>query len=208
MIDETDWNMVLSGSDVNGTAERWTSKFLAIIDECIPSCKLQSKQNFPWITTNIVRLMQKRNTLFRKVKRSKKTSYFSRYKRLRNKVVHLLRNGKQQYFNTLTSANEKAFWKSVKLLNKNGENIPTLKSGDSVVASDKDKANLLNAKCWNSAEQPLAERMYAVNNSDTYGDSTVSPDEVLHIIYMVLILTKLMVQMGYLLTCLKQLPKV
>ena len=130
-----------------------------------------------------VRLMQKRNTLFRKAKRSKKTACFSRYKRLRNKVVHLLRNGKQQYFNTLTSANKKAFWKSVKLLNKNRENIPTLKSGDSVVASNKDKANLLNNFFVNIAEQPLTERMYAVNNSDAYDDSTVSPDEVLHIIY-------------------------
>ena len=160
MIDETDWNMVLSGSDVNGAAERWTSKFLAIMDECIPSRKLRSKQNVPWITVNIVRLMQKRNTLFRKAKRNKKTSCFSRYKRLRNKVVlnHLLRNSKQQYFNTFTSADKKAFWKSIKLLNKNRENIPTLKSGDSVVASNKDKANLLKnffAKCRNSAEQPL-----------------------------------------------------
>ena len=84
----------------------------------------------------------------------------------------------------VTSVNKKGFWKSVKSLNKNRENIPILKSGDSVVASNKDKANLLNNFFAKSAEQPLTERMYAVNNSDTYyGDSTVSPDEVLHIIY-------------------------
>ena len=45
LIDETDWNMVLSGSDVNGPTERWTSKFLAIMDECIPSRKLRSKRS-------------------------------------------------------------------------------------------------------------------------------------------------------------------
>ena len=58
-----------------------------------------------------------------------------------------------------------------------------MKSGDSVVASNKDKTNLLNNFFANVGIQPLTERMYAVNNSDTYGDSTVSPDKVLHIIY-------------------------
>jgi len=38
----------------------------------------------------------------------------------------MLRAAKQNYFNTLTSANSKQFWKMVKVVNKQQESIPTL----------------------------------------------------------------------------------
>ena len=41
MIEETDWNSVLSGPDVNLAAANLTATFLSIIDECIPHCLLQ-----------------------------------------------------------------------------------------------------------------------------------------------------------------------
>ena len=36
LIDGTDWNFVVSDSDVHKAAERWFDQFLAIVEECIP----------------------------------------------------------------------------------------------------------------------------------------------------------------------------
>ena len=54
LIALSDWNTILSGCDIDKAVEQWSTKFLAIMDECIPSRYLRPKQNLPWITTNIV----------------------------------------------------------------------------------------------------------------------------------------------------------
>ena len=67
--------------------------------------------------------------------------------------MNLVRNGKRQYFESLASADNKKFWKSVKLLNKIRETIPTLQYGDCIPSTDKEKADMLNtffASYWNS----------------------------------------------------------
>ena len=78
--------------------------------------------------------------------------------------MNLVRNGKCQYFESLAKAANKRFWKSVKLLNKNREIIPTLQYGDCIVSTDKEKADMLNTffgNCWNSSELPLSEEAYS-----------------------------------------------
>ena len=159
LIAQSDWNTILSGCDTDKAAEQWSTKFLAIMDECIPSRYLRPKQNLPWITTNIVQHIRKRTTLFQRAKRSNKEPHWSQYKKLHNKVVNLL--GKQLYFSKLMCTNKKNFWKSVKLLTKNHDSIPTLKLDDCSAVNDEDKANVLNtvfAKFWNTAETPLTEK--------------------------------------------------
>ena len=81
MIEETDWNSILSDSDVNKAAEQWSDRFLSIMEECIPCQYLQKKWNLPWLTKNIMQLIRKRKSLFRKAKRSSGKSYFDQYKK-------------------------------------------------------------------------------------------------------------------------------
>ena len=57
----------------------------------------------------------------------------------------LLRVSKQTFFNSrLNSASAKEFWKTVRVLNKSSTSIPVLTTGNTQVATNIEKANLLN----------------------------------------------------------------
>ena len=143
LIEETDWDSLLS-EYVDESTVRWTERYLAIMEQCIPRHSVRRKHNLPWLPTNIVRHIRKRNTMFQKAKRSKKESHYDQFKKLRNTVVSLMRKEKQKYFNNLTGANTKKFWKAVKYLNKNKQSIPTLEQDNVYAVSDVDKADMLN----------------------------------------------------------------
>ena len=65
LIEETDWDTFLS-EDVDESTVKWTERYLAIMEQCIPRHSVRN--NSPWLTTNIVRHIQKRNAMFQKVK--------------------------------------------------------------------------------------------------------------------------------------------
>lgn len=46
LIDTTDWNTILSSHNIDEETEQWTSKFIAIMDECVPSRNLTTKTKF------------------------------------------------------------------------------------------------------------------------------------------------------------------
>jgi len=123
--------------------------------------------------------MRKQNS---KLKRSKNPTHFAKYTKIRNEVTMILRTAKQNYFNVLTSANSKQFWKTAKLVNIQQQSIPTLNQGnvDDVILMRK-KSNMLNSyfsKCWNRSEPPL---------TDSLGDSYAECDETCsdHLLCMV-----------------------
>jgi len=75
--------------------------------------------------------------MFLRAKRSKNPTDFAKCKKIRNEVTMMLRAAKQNYLNTLMSANSKKFWKMFKLVNKQQE----LLSHDNVDAvTDEEKS--------------------------------------------------------------------
>ena len=78
LIEETDWDSLLS-ENVDESTVRWTERYLAIMEQCIPRHSVRRKHNLPWLTTNIVRHIRKRNTMFQKAKRSKKESHYDQF---------------------------------------------------------------------------------------------------------------------------------
>ena len=85
-------------------------------------------------------------------------SAYQRYRAARNKVVAMLRLSKTKFFRDLKFQTSKAFWKSMKMLNKQDCSIPTLVSNGSAVSDNLDKASLLNSffyKCFNDNSPPL-----------------------------------------------------
>ena len=77
--------------------------------------------------------------MFRKAKRTQKSKHLLKYKKLRNLVVSLVRQERERYFNSLHSASNKTFWKTMKLLKKNQVTIPSLQHDNIEVKSDKEK---------------------------------------------------------------------
>ena len=133
LIEEMDWNCILTDVSISRAAANFTERFLTIMEKCIPHCYLKKRHNLPWLTKNIIQLIRRRNLFFKKAKKSMSEVYIQKYKRLRNKIVNLLRNKKKEYFNRLATAGNKEFWKTIKLLNKNRDTIPALRYHDCTV---------------------------------------------------------------------------
>ena len=181
LILSTDWDSLLS-EDVDQSAERWTQQFLGIMEKCIPRKHLKKSKHLPWLSSNIVRHIRRRNDLFQKASRSKDSSHFNKYKKLRNKVVQMIRSAKKNFFHSMTPSS-KQFWKIVKLHNKNQVSIPKLSNDNVHADTDREKAEVLNAKCWNDSEPPLSEQTYddSLNEFDI-DDLLCTPDEIIHLI--------------------------
>ena len=89
--------------------------------------------------------MRKRKLLFCTARQSGDPSDLAFYHRQRSRVISLLRESKQKFFNNLASADSKHFWKSVKALNCK-RNIAAVTLSDGTVTADTSfgKAVLLN----------------------------------------------------------------
>ena len=137
----------------------WHSKFLQVMETCIPQALLKARKNLPWLFKPVVQAMRKRNMLFNAAKRSNSPSDWEKYMCVQNKVVAMLRWNKRQYFYSLQFATQKDFWKAIKVINKQDTSIPALWDGNTSVTSNNAKAELLNSyfyECFNHSFPPLS----------------------------------------------------
>ena len=160
MLDAIDWSALFQSSDVNTCWALWHTKFLQVMEACIPQSVLKARKNLPWLTKSVIQAMRRRNSLFRAAKRSDGDDLWNKYKTVRNQVVALLRLNKEQYFHNLQFSTSREFWKAIKVLNKQDSTIPTLWDDNTPVTSDSGKADLLNRyfhDCFNHSFPPLKD---------------------------------------------------
>ena len=72
----------------------------------------------------------------------------------------MLRQERMKYFNALSGASNKTFWKAMKCLYKQRNVIPVLQEDNITAVSDMEKANMLNtffSRCWNNTDQPMSQ---------------------------------------------------
>ena len=161
LIDSVDWDSILT-DDIDSSLFLWQQRFMSIMEECIPHTTVTSDRNSstPWLSKSIIRLIQKRNRLYKQKRKSPST--MRKYKHLRNIVVRRLRQAKKRYFHKLCSSsiNPKKFWKLYKSMTRNDSAIPTLQQNNQAASSSIDKANLLNnffSSCFNHQQPPLTK---------------------------------------------------
>ena len=117
-----DWSEVLvSELDPSSMFHLFYDQISAIIDKQIPfkqitrkEVKLRSK---PWITPAIKRSIQVKNKWHRKFLKTKSIYYFNKFKYDRNKLNHLLKLSKKQYYNNFfldNKYNTKNLWHAIK----------------------------------------------------------------------------------------------
>ena len=129
--------------------------------------------------------------MFQKAKRSHKQQHLLQIKKLRNKVVTMLRQEKIKYYNSLSGADNKSFWKTMKCLNKKEDTIPSLQEGNIQGVNAKEKSDMLNtlfSMCWNTSEPPLFEAdnttysENAHNHSLSLDNLLYTQEQVLHLL--------------------------
>ena len=83
LIDEFNWDSVLS-ENIELSWELWHKQFMSVMAQSIPNRVIPTRRNLPWLNKSIVKLMRKRNQLFKKVKR---TGNFRQFKLARNRTL-------------------------------------------------------------------------------------------------------------------------
>ena len=97
------------------------SKLSNIIDKHIPLKQLSQREvkikSKPWITPGLSRSIHVKNNLYKKSIRSKSMYYHERFKLYRNKLNHLLKISKKQYYNDFfrdCNRDGKKVWKGIR----------------------------------------------------------------------------------------------
>ena len=137
----------------NDVESNWNNFKQAInnaITSHIPQKPPQSRNNLPWITPSIKRLMNRRTRLYRKTKSLQTEKAWNDYRILRNKITNCIRNAHTKYQTSLFNENEKTnhknFWKYIKNIRTDQHGISPLNENGNTINSSKGKATVLNNK--------------------------------------------------------------
>jgi len=123
-------------------------------DEChkcldlIPSKQSVPSSRYPWISTNIKRLSNKKRRLYNKARTSQLESDWKAYKDLKHQVQRECRIAHDSYVSKLINNNistgNKRFWTYIKSKRIDQYGIPTLEKDNKTYTDNVDKANILN----------------------------------------------------------------
>ena len=142
-----DWDAML-----NGTMHEDYPKFIEQLNSatrgCIPKRISPRKKKNLYMTTEAMRLKNKKNHLWRRYIHTKTPYDLSVYTRCKNRIRNLTKSLRRQYEGSIVKqikGKPKIFWKYVKSKLKTRERIPTLKNTDGTLSvSPYEKAEALN----------------------------------------------------------------
>ena len=59
---------IIVDHDVDASWHNFNTRFLSVMDQCIPSTYLPTRCNRPWLNKRIIQLIRKKNSLFVRAK--------------------------------------------------------------------------------------------------------------------------------------------
>nr|XP_054755967.1 uncharacterized protein LOC129261972 [Lytechinus pictus] len=130
----------------------------------IPHRNSRPKTSHPYITSKIIREMNKRDRLYKKARRSRSHSDWETYKTKRNSVQRAKESAHSEYLQNVVGGSlmtdAKKFWRYVKAQRRESVGIPTLKVGNVSYVSNEEKANALNAQFSSVLHMIILHRYY------------------------------------------------
>ena len=113
--------LVSTCSDANHMFNSFYAKLSEIVDTHVPVKQIPKKELKlrlrPWITPAIKKSIQIKNNLYKKFLKTKLLYYHSKFKYYRNKLNHLIKISKKQYYTNyfnLNHGNPKQIWTGIK----------------------------------------------------------------------------------------------
>ena len=187
-------------SDVNNKFEIFHEHFMKTFEKHLPLKKISKtkvkQQQKPWITAAIRKSISIREKNFKKFIKTNNHTFYDNYKLYRNKINHLIRKSKSNYFKSYFERfreNSKKIWTGVnKILNKTfstTQNI-VLNQNGKIISNQKNVADEFNnffinvgqnlsKKIKKSTKNPLA---YIQKTTKSLFLSLITKDEVEKII--------------------------
>ena len=151
-LEAVDWTYFYSCRHVNEAWSIMKSILTNIFDRHAPKlCKNIRGQSAPWLSSDVKKLMNDRDKLLRKSRRTKDQLDISQYKRKRNEVNIAIRKARSSYHKNMlkeNSGNPNKFWKSLKTIYPTKSTTgPSMHSFDIDGIKTDDPARISNAFC-------------------------------------------------------------
>ncbi|XP_064393634.1 uncharacterized protein LOC135341084 [Halichondria panicea] len=176
-----------SFTDINSALSQWKNSFLSVLSRHIPRRLVSTRKHIPWLTTEIIRLLRRRDCSHSRAKALNTESSWSKFRSLRNRSVAAVRAAKWAFLKSLGSLikSPKEFWSTYHALSPTKQRIPhTLTNGTITADSPFSKANLLNThftSCLSNTTDVLSSPWDAPV-SPSLDSISCSPDQVLSLL--------------------------
>ena len=122
----------------------------------IPTKTLLQGFNQPWINRKCKRLLRRKKRLYKRVRRTRLKSDWSKLRRAVNECKKQCRKAHDQYINKniLNSTDTKRFYKYIKYKQKDNITVAPLKQNGNTSIDDLKKVNILNEQYCNVFSKP------------------------------------------------------
>ena len=183
-INTANFEYTKNGTCLNADMQQFITEVNKIIDKHAPCRKITKKElkerTKPWITKGIRRSIKQRNKLFNKLKnecnQQDKMVIQSKIKVYRNKIKHLLRDSKKNYYKNYfknNAINIKNLWKGINEIISNKKDVASsincIETNDNNkknnITDKKEIANKFNKYFTNVADKILKTRRFVGNKS-------------------------------------------
>ena len=145
------WDIFYQNSPDESSIEDIWSTFKNIIHEAIelhvPSKEISGKYRPPWITTEVSRLIRRKQRIYNKAKKYNRPADWEKFRETRKIVQNKTRAAHSDYVNQLIGTGDgdpKCIWRYLKGLRKDNCGVGTLVSNGIAATTAQDKANMLN----------------------------------------------------------------
>ena len=122
--------MLWKRGDLESCWQTWKDLFFAAVRDYIPTKRLRGRNPVPLLTGAIMRLINKKETVRRKLKSHPSESLKMKFRSLRSQVKRAIRERRDEFFNTANidfKSNLKRVWSVLKTSSKL-RNIPEIVS--------------------------------------------------------------------------------
>jgi hypothetical protein len=143
--------------DVSLDWSNWKETFISIVDQFIPKRKIKDRNSPPWINAEIRHLLNKKETIRRKLSTNSSNSLKKNYRDIQALTKRLIQESRSSYFDKVGAeidTNPKRFWSLIKAFTKSSNcgNVPNsvslhADSSDNITLTannPQDIANLFN----------------------------------------------------------------
>ena len=107
------WDLLTSDTSIDTNLEKFQDMFFCAIDQHMPQRTLKRRSRPPWIDNEIMKLIRKKKTLWKRLETDGSTDLSLKFKDLRRKTEKLINSNFQQYLQSLSEKlkeNPKHFW--------------------------------------------------------------------------------------------------
>ena len=159
-VHELDWSFVTENNDINLGFETFLRFINKTLDKHAPIKTVKKRENKtiskPWITRGIKTSIKKRDKLYKQMIKAKNKQHklikHESYKKYRNKIIELIRQSKQTYYQRYFEQNKKdskTIWQGIHEIissrkNKNGGNVSAIISDDNTITDPVEIAQNFN----------------------------------------------------------------